>query len=209
MAYKPGGGLDPVNNGTPIGTNDRVLLRLLNAGYEIHVPQILNMYMRLLAEDGNPFPSSREQYGISLPAAKTADVIIKPTIAGTFPLYDAMLNLTNAGDAAPGGMLSYLNIALVDTDTDGVVDNLDNCILVANVDQRDTNGDGFGNICDTDLNNDGVTNGLDVGELKLVFLNTGPGLDADFNGDEVVNGLDVGILKTFFLQPPGPSGLVP
>ena len=106
-------------------------------------------------------------------------------------------------------MLSYIDIDLVDTDTDGVVDNLDNCTLIANPDQRDTDADGFGNFCDTDLNNDNITNGLDVGELKLVFLNTGPGLDADFNGDEVVNGLDVGILKTFFLQPPGPSGLVP
>ena len=168
---------------------------------------MLNMNMRLLAEDGNPLSYSREQYGISLPAGKTADAIIKPTIAGTFPLYDAMLQLTNAGDAAPGGMLSYLNIALVDTDTDGIVDNLDNCTLLANATQIDSNGDGFGNRCDTDLNNDGITNGLDVGILKTQFLTAGP--DADFNGDGVVNGLDVGILKAFFLQPPGPSGLVP
>jgi hypothetical protein len=207
MAYEPGGGLDPVNAGIPVGTDDRVLLRLLNAGYETHVPQILNMYMRLLAEDGNPLSYSRERYGISLPAAKTADVIVKPTIAGTFPLYDAMLNLTNAGDGAPGGMLSYLNIALVDTDGDTVVDNLDNCTLVPNPAQRDTDGDNFGNYCDTDLNNDGTTNGTDVLVLRGVFLTADP--DADFNGDNIVNGGDILILRDFFLQPPGPSGLVP
>ena len=96
---------------------------------------------------------------------------------------------------------------LLDSDGDGVLDSSDNCQLVPNVDQRDTNGDGFGNICDTDLNNDNITNGLDVGALKLQFLTPGP--DADFNGDAIVNGLDVGILKLYFLMPPGPSGLVP
>ena len=70
--------------------------------------------------------------------------------------------------------------------------------------QIDTDGDGFGNRCDTDLDNDGITNGLDVGILKSQFLTAGP--DADFNADGIVNGLDVGILKTYFLQPPGPSG---
>ncbi len=94
-----------------------------------------------------------------------------------------------------------------DTDGDLILDACDNCILVDNHDQRDSNGDGYGNACDTDLNDDGITNGLDVGILKTQFLSAGP--DADFNGDGVVNGLDVGILKTFFLQPPGPSGLVP
>ncbi|MFK8016193.1 MAG: S8 family serine peptidase, partial [Gammaproteobacteria bacterium] len=33
----------------------------------------------------------------------------------------------------------------VDTDGDGVADSADNCTLIANADQRDTNGDGFGN----------------------------------------------------------------
>ena len=28
------------------------------------------------------------------------------------------------------------------------------CTLIANADQRDTNGDGYGNLCDADLNND-------------------------------------------------------
>ena len=29
---------------------------------------------------------------------------------------------------------------------------------MANPDQRDTNGDGFGNACDADLNNDNIVN---------------------------------------------------
>lgn len=96
---------------------------------------------------------------------------------------------------------------LLDSDGDGVLDNSDNCQWVSNADQRDSNGDGYGNICDTDLNNDGITNGLDVGVLRVEFLTSGP--DSDFNNDGIVNGLDVGIMRTYFLMPPGPSGLVP
>lgn len=101
-----------------------------------------------------------------------------------------------------------------DFDGDGIEDNQDNCIEIANGttipdaggnSQRDTDGDGYGNVCDTDINqpNDGITNSLDTGVLKQQFLTVGP--DADFNGDGVVNSLDTGVLKQYFLSPPGPS----
>ena len=44
----------------------------------------------------------------------------------------------------------------IDTDGDGVSDNLDNCPLTANADQLDTDGDGTGDVCDTDDDGDGV-----------------------------------------------------
>ncbi|MFK7886323.1 MAG: endonuclease [Gammaproteobacteria bacterium] len=95
---------------------------------------------------------------------------------------------------------------VVDTDGDGVVDNLDNCTQVVNPSQLDTNGDGFGNICDADLNNDGIVNAIDLGLFRLQFFVPGAN-DADFNGDNIVNVIDLGILRTRFFQPPGPSGL--
>jgi len=61
-----------------------------------------------------------------------------------------------------------------DTDDDGVPDNADNCTLVGNADQRDTNGDGFGNLCDPDLDNDGNVNFIDLGLLKSVFFSDAP-----------------------------------
>ena len=95
----------------------------------------------------------------------------------------------------------------VDTDGDGVSDDADNCTLVSNADQRDTNGDGFGNLCDADLNNDGIVNVIDLGLLRTVFF-TGDA-DADFNGDGVVNVVDLGALRAGFFAPPGPSGIAP
>ncbi len=58
----------------------------------------------------------------------------------------------------------------VDSDGDGVFDDLDNCINTANADQRDTNSDGFGNLCDADFNNDCVINVVDLGVLRSGFF---------------------------------------
>lgn len=57
----------------------------------------------------------------------------------------------------------------VDTDNDGILDSSDNCPLVANPTQDDTDGDGVGNACDICLNDpyndadlDGVCGNLDA-----------------------------------------------
>ena len=94
---------------------------------------------------------------------------------------------------------------VLDADDDGVPDGEDNCINVANADQRDTNADGFGNVCDADLDNDCSVNVVDLGLMRVAFFSTDP--DADLNGDGIVNVLDLGIMKTGFFQPPGPSGV--
>jgi len=97
-------------------------------------------------------------------------------------------------------------VTATDTDSDGVNDLLDNCTLDANPDQRDTDGDNIGNLCDADLDNNCAINFLDLGLLKSVFFSVGD-QDADFNGDGAVNFLDLGIMKAAFFQAPGPSGL--
>lgn len=56
--------------------------------------------------------------------------------------------------------------ALTDFDGDGIPDIRDNCRIVVNTDQRDTDQDGNGNLCDADLNNDGLANSLDLGLSK-------------------------------------------
>ena len=100
-----------------------------------------------------------------------------------------------------------------DTDGDGVADIFDNCTLVPNPDQRDTDGDSYGNMCDGDLNNDGATNTIDLNiykaahRSKLGDLNYNP--DADSNGDGAINTLDLNIYKGLHRKPPGPSCCAP
>jgi len=95
----------------------------------------------------------------------------------------------------------------VDADGDGVPDDIDNCLGVFNPDQRDTNGNGFGNRCDADFNGDGVVNFADLAILRGRFTTSDP--DADLNGDGVVNFADLAIFQSLFGRPPGPSALVP
>ncbi|MBT8135609.1 MAG: pullulanase-type alpha-1,6-glucosidase [Gammaproteobacteria bacterium] len=98
--------------------------------------------------------------------------------------------------------------AAVDSDGDGVFDATDNCREIANPDQRDTNGDGFGNRCDPDLNNDNIVDLADLAIFRIGFL-TGPGdaswnPDADLDGNDSVDLQDLAIVRDFFLLPPGP-----
>lgn len=57
----------------------------------------------------------------------------------------------------------------VDSDADGVSDATDNCLNISNADQTDTDGDGFGDVCDlcegydddADIDRDGTPDGCD------------------------------------------------
>jgi len=60
-------------------------------------------------------------------------------------------------------VLASTNPGNSDTDGDGVLDGVDNCALTANADQADADGDGIGNVCDPDSDNDGI---LDDGNLS-------------------------------------------
>ena len=99
------------------------------------------------------------------------------------------------------------NRLVADSDTDGVKDGFDNCLLRANANQRNSNADPFGNACDADLNNNGFVNAADLALFKSFFGTTNG--DADFNGNGFVNAADLAIFKSSFGKPPGPSGLIP
>jgi hypothetical protein len=111
-----------------------------------------------------------------------------------------------------------INLVVPDADGDGVPDDSDNCITVANgpndaltagPSQNDTDNDGYGNMCDPDLNNDGVVDFGDLPGFQAAFLSS-PGdgnwnEDADLNGDDVVDFGDLPIIQSLFFGPPGPS----
>ena len=69
----------------------------------------------------------------------------------------------------------------------------------------DADGDGIGNRCDADFNNDCIVNALDLGIFRSVFFSADA--EADLNVDGIVNALDLGLFRSRFFQPPGPSGV--
>jgi len=83
-------------------------------------------------------------------------------------------------DALPRVSPTYTNtityVISIDTDNDGIPDTNDNCTLVINPAQIDSDGDRFGNYCDPGFDNSGV-----------------------------VNAADLSIVMTMFFKPPGPS----
>jgi uncharacterized protein (TIGR03790 family) len=104
-----------------------------------------------------------------------------------------------------------------DRDFDGIPDSTDNCTEMPNPDQRDTNADGFGNLCDADIDGDGiVTTSWGViypltrrGDVEWIALSAqngpyDPNYDLDGNGK--VDAGDVSISQLVLFRPPGPSG---
>jgi FtsP/CotA-like multicopper oxidase with cupredoxin domain len=111
-------------------------LRLLNAGLQSRSPVLQGHYMRLVAEDGNPYPYAREQYSAFLPALKTVDAVITPAEAATYPIYDrrlayGMLAHLTVAEAAGGTPLASPDAYATDEDTQlsvpapGVLENDD------------------------------------------------------------------------------------
>jgi subtilisin family serine protease len=98
-----------------------------------------------------------------------------------------------------------------DSDGDRVCDARDNCTVVANPDQRDTDRDGFGNACDADYDNNGAVGTSDFGAIVPVFGTQlgDPGYSPlfDHTEDGAIGIPDFATLTQQFGGPPGPSGL--
>jgi len=131
-------------------------------------------------------------------AVSTGDPLV---LAEPIALGDATVLTTTAPDPA----------IWVDSDGDGQADPWDNCRDDANASQSDVDGDGFGDLCDADLNNDGVVGNPDFAAFRLAY-GSQPGDAhwspvADLNSDGAVGAPDFNRFRQLFGGLPGPSGL--
>jgi hypothetical protein len=107
-----------------------------------------------LADTGCGFADSDEDLSSDSLESRTGSDRLDPAKQPEHPLnyrscVDGLDNDTDSTvDAADSGC------AFADSDADGVLDGIDNCATVANFDQNNTDGDGQGNVCDRDDDND-------------------------------------------------------
>jgi len=107
-------------------------------------------------------------------------------------IYEAVANACAPGD---------------DDDADGVCNSYDNCRYEENgpydaANQLDVDLDGFGNACDADVNNDGMTSAVDFAPFLPSYESSigDPQYDqeVDFNGDGSVDDIDYDIFLYYF-----------
>jgi len=100
----------------------------------------------------------------------------------------------------------------LDTDGDTVPDYADNCTLLSNIEQTDSDVDGYGNRCDGDFNGNNYVNSQDyvLFRQQLGLPSVAPIYNPmDLNSNGVVNAQDVTIFRSLLGSPAGPAGLLP
>lgn len=125
--------------------------------------------------------------GFDIASTSTAYAALSNIGTGVTGLYTINLStgaatLVGAIDDGTAEIFS-LAIATTDTDSDGVRDAIDNCASTANADQADTDADGTGDSCDSDIDGDGLSNTAEaaIGSDPLV---------TDSDGDTLADGSD-------------------
>ena len=108
----------------------------------------------------NPVPAEAPaQFAQEAPTVEpTTEPTVEPTVE---PTTEPTVEPTTEPTAEPTATEPEISLPVeptatggVDTDGDGVSDDVDNCVNAANPDQLDTDGDGQGDVCDDNDDND-------------------------------------------------------
>ena len=91
--------------------------------------------------------------------------------------YSVIYNVSDLSGNSADSVSRIVNVVSNDTDSDGVINSLDNCVSIPNSDQLDTDSDQIGNVCDSDDDGDGINDLADAFPLDRLEA-----LDADADG---------------------------
>jgi uncharacterized protein (TIGR03790 family) len=193
----------------------------------------------LVSTDGRSF-ASPPRYGqslaadlLALGAAGAAAHVAEPTLSGVARPHILLREFALGAPAAEAfyrsvPYLGWTNVFVgdplaraaapvprrpEDQDGDGVPDASDTCRDLPDPDQRDTDGDGFGNLCDADVDGDGwVTSSWgraerpgDVEQIALTARALAYVPHHDLDGDGHVDRRDVSLAHVTLFQRPGPG----
>jgi hypothetical protein len=192
----------------PNGAQGNYQIHVMNADGSNQVPLSNNLAKELhptWSPDGSyiAFSSDRDDPGI---IRKSEIYVMKADGSGQTRLTDFPQDIY--GDLLRPSWQS----AGGDSDGDGVMRVYDNCALVSNASQCDSDTDGYGNRCDGDMNNNLFVNSQDSVLLRqqLGQPSVAPTFnEADLNCNGAVNSQDTVLFRPMLGMGPGPSGVTP
>lgn len=134
-----------------------------------------------------------------------------------------LLVLGCAGLLALGLSISTFAGVDPDTDGDGITDSNDNCVTIPNgplggvcasnqdglaAEDPGFSPDGYGTACDSDFNNNGATDAVDLSTMITAVSNVSGDVDTDLNCNLAADAVDLStvIADTIAVKVPGPSG---
>ena len=81
-------------------------------------------------------------------------------------LNNSNTNFSNTNYSCDSGQWVLVEPRINDTDGDGIFDDVDNCVNVSNENQSDIDEEGIGDVCDDDMDGDGIPNVAGEGLLQ-------------------------------------------
>ncbi len=213
-----------VSAGNALGTNDADIFQdgdSLTLGFAATNALGINIITKEPLQNGDMTLSAGGR-SVSIAGATVQQVLADGSNVYFLGVINASTAFTTATLATIGGgyffynLDSFVTARAADTDNDGITNSADDCTNAPNGNlipdagghsQLDADGDGYGNICDGDLNNSGRVTVVDYTILRNA-LNTTNAV-ADLNGSGRVTVVDYTLLRNRLNLPPGPSGLHP
>ena len=116
---------------------------------------------------------------------------------GYLYVYDMLYGM-NAWTAS-----GYITTTCIDTDIDGINDDLDNCPEDHNPSQVDSDNDNIGNACDSDCPNLDLQNPVNLNDLAFIAMYWNEqvlDIPEDLNNDNLINIEDLLILASYWLS---------